>query len=176
MEVAGYKKGVIELAIVNADGNTLFHSLIKNQEPIDTSAFQVHHISAQMLTNVPTLQEVWPDLVPILKSAPNIFTYNAQFDQERLDYTLRCCGIDWDLEQHGRVQWHDLKMFYAEHWGEESWSGYRWRRLELALFQQGITHIGFYRALNDAKAMYKLMECLAQKHARTLVSTEPLVW
>lgn len=171
-ETEGLNGGVIDLAIVDADGKTLFDSLIKNGGPIEEGARKVHHITEEMLKDAPSFAEVWPQVRTLLGSVPHVFTYNADFDRARLDYTIKRAGIDWDIEQDGRLSWLCLMQMYAEHWGEESWSGYRWQRLELALFQQEIEHSGYHRALSDAQAAYKLLEHLAGKHEKKIEEEE----
>lgn len=170
-ETEGLKKGIIDLAIVDANGQVLFDSLIHNEEPIEPRALEVHHISEAMLVDAPKFADIWPKVHLLLKTARYVFTYNAAFDLARLEYSTERANIYWNIDAAGEPQWLCLMLDYAEHWAEKSWSGYRWQRLEIALFQQGIAHEGFHRASSDAQAAYKLMRCLATKADR---QTEPL--
>ena len=156
---------------MGADGQILFDSLLKNQEPIEEGALRVHHISEAMLKDAPTFTQMWPGFSAILNSVPYVFTYNVPFDLERLKYTAKREGIKW-TKRIDEQPWCCLMALYAEHWGEKSWSSYRWQRLEMALLQQHIEHQGFHRALSDAQAAYKLLCRLASKYGPLAVKTE----
>ncbi len=75
------KADIIELAIVDALGETLFESLLMPHDSItiEERASGVNGITSEMLEDAPTLADTWPELREILTSA-HLVTYNASFD------------------------------------------------------------------------------------------------
>lgn len=117
---------IIELAIINMQGETLFNQRLKSIRAIEVAAQHVHGISAEMLMNEPTFGEIYNDLAHILTSASTVYIYNEDFDTGVLANTARIHGFP-PIKFQG-----DCVMLAYAFWHGE-WSDYfgdwKWQRL-----------------------------------------------
>ena len=65
-ETTGFRETdeVVEISIIDIDGETLFSSLVKPRIPIPPDAMRVHGITEQMVADAP----VWADIYPNIKN------------------------------------------------------------------------------------------------------------
>lgn len=73
----------VELGIINQDGKTVFHSLLKPIFRIDKPAIDVHGIHMGKVKNAPLFVDVYPKLKQILENQ-HVLIYNASFDNRVL--------------------------------------------------------------------------------------------
>ena len=73
----------VELGIINQDGKTVFHSLLKPIFRIDKPAIDVHGIHMGKVKDAPLFVDVYPELKQILENQ-NVLIYNASFDNRVL--------------------------------------------------------------------------------------------
>lgn len=157
---------VIDVAILNSGGETLFSSLIRPQRHLlDGSQAQgIHHITDAEIRTAPTLMGVWPDIVTILVAAPLVIAYNAAYDR----------GMLKGDASHSRLPfpeppwWWDLMDAYARWHGEYSsiHGSYRWQSLKIACQTLEIETNSFateHRALGDAQRAYAVLAALAAR-------------
>ena len=113
---------VIQIAIVDMQGDVMFDSLIRPSCAISPGAGVVHGITMMMLRNAPTIIEVLPALHKIL-GGHAVVIYNADFDTRILRQTCAAFGqnVDWVWRMNTQCA---MKM-YAQLVG-----GGRWQRLE----------------------------------------------
>jgi hypothetical protein len=78
---------VIELALVDAQGQTLFVERIRPTCPVEPGAQGFHTISDADLAALPTIDHHWPRLAELF-SAHQVVIYNAEFNVEALNRTL----------------------------------------------------------------------------------------
>lgn len=57
---------IIEVSIVDVYGHTVFDSLIKPTQPLESMSGSTHETSANMLEQAPTFIDIWPYLYPLL--------------------------------------------------------------------------------------------------------------
>lgn len=88
----GYKDQVIELGILDMQGNVLLNTLAKPTCRISPEAQAVHHITDAMLASAPGWPEVWAQAEPLLKGK-KILAYNAPFDVRMLKQTCIAHGL-----------------------------------------------------------------------------------
>lgn len=84
---------IIEIAIVDFEGNTLVNTRIKPTVDIDPGAQSVHGISMDDLADCPS----WPEVEANVKAALTdkiVIIFNAQFDKRMLKQTARAFGSD----------------------------------------------------------------------------------
>lgn len=139
---------VVELAIVDRSGATLFNSLINPEHPVSPGAFAVHGISDAALATAPTLPHVWDEVCTVLSRFGMVLTYNADFDQSILEQSASRYGLALPSE----LKWRCLMKKYARYCGNwsEYYQSYKW----LPLY-------GGHRALDDALAALSVFRAMA---------------
>lgn len=140
---------VIELALLDADGQALFNSLLKPSRPIPAAASRVHGITDAAVAGAPTLAEVAPQLNTLL-AGRTIAVYNAEFDFKLLRQTAARQRVALPLEWS---RWGCVMQLYSRFHGDwnPSYRSYRWQRLEAAARQCGVVTPQTHRALDDAR-------------------------
>lgn len=121
---------VIEISIIEMNGNKVFHSHIKppKRRKMPPEAEKVHGISISFLKDKPTLEQVWPGIQAAL-CGKTLIAYNAEFDERLLRQTCR----KYNLQPLGN-RWECAMIPYAAWVGE--WNDYRndykWQKLPSA--------------------------------------------
>lgn len=85
---------VIEIAVIDKNGNVLFESRLKPSVEINPEAQAIHGISAEHLAIAPT----WPDIAAHLKALienRTVIAFNADFDSRLLQQTANAFGDDY---------------------------------------------------------------------------------
>jgi hypothetical protein len=77
---------VIEVGVVDLEGQTLYESLVKPSIPIPAEASAIHGISDAMVANAPSWKAVWEALYPVLHGR----TFYRHLQQS--DSTCACCS------------------------------------------------------------------------------------
>lgn len=139
---------IVELSIIDVEGNIIFDSLIKPIHPIPESATAIHHISNEMVKNSPTLLEIWPSLSNLLVGYP-IGMYNAEFDIRLLKQSLHAHGLP--IKQ--TYQAFDIMNIFSDFRGtwDSRRNAMRRYRLEDAGKYLGIPLPNTHRALDDTR-------------------------
>ena len=124
---------IIELAVINLKGETVFNGRFNPIEPISDGARRVHGISAEMVADSPRFADSCADVLKALASAGLVLIYNAAFDMARLKKTCRLHGVemptikadclmeryaqwcgDWS-DYHGSYRWQPLNGGHSAH-------------------------------------------------------------
>jgi DNA polymerase III subunit epsilon len=87
---------IIEIAIMDRNGNVLFNSLVKPKHPISESAQNIHGISDSMIKDAPSWPEIFPKVYEILKDRL-ILIYNAEFDLQMIMNSCQVRGMEKPL-------------------------------------------------------------------------------
>lgn len=142
---------IIEIAILDSDGGVLLNALINPPSPIPPDATAIHGIDDAMVADAPTLADIAPTLLRILRDAQCIVIYNEAFDIALLRNSLRSIGL-----RLPGTRTECAMHIYAAYVGE--WNhrhhDYRWQRLPSA----------GHRALDDARATLAILHQMAQEH------------
>lgn len=109
----GDKDQIIELALVNRWGITVFVYQFKPTVPINPKAQAVHGISEADLKNCPTFEEMAPVFLTLLKKRPLII-FNAEFDLRILKQTCEAFDIELDLDA---IKAHCAMKLAADYYG-----------------------------------------------------------
>ncbi len=126
---------IVEIAIVDHRGDALINTLVNPGRPIPSEAIRVHGISDEMVRGKPSLTQLMPQIVEIIRGQ-QVVIYNAKYDISffpgRLTEaaSLRCAMIGFSEALGGR-RWQKLDVA-ARHVGHK-WSGVAHRALADAL-------------------------------------------
>ncbi len=155
-ETTGKYGEVIDFAILSSKGHQLYNKLLRPKGAM--GAEDIHHITASMVANAPTILDEWYEICAIVGKR-TVITYNTKFDSERITYSLRKHGMHLCPECQWTYECAMLK--YADFWDEPNRKGYdnaQWQSLENACYQQGIMlPPGLHRAMPDCQATLALL-------------------
>ena len=153
---------VIEIAVLDEDGQVLLDSLIRptSRTSISKEAKKTHKISKRMLKKEPTWETIYPLLKELLEGKV-IRTYNADFDKRLLEQTCKA----WDLPIFTN-QFVCIMKAYSIHAGhlKDRSRDYKWWKLNditFWVYPDGRVKGRRHRALTDcreAHAVAKKME------------------
>lgn len=143
----------IEIAIIDLDERVLLNQRVKPKGEITDGAYSVHQISAEMLAECPTWDQVYPRVSEVVKGK-KVIAYNAEFDSRVLSYS----GYLYELPEL-ECKWDCAMEAYARYYGE--WNAYfgsfKWQRLEG----------GDHSALGDCLATLELIKRVANADKST---------
>jgi DNA polymerase III subunit epsilon len=95
--LSGKSDKIIELAIVDYDGDVLFNELINPDRPINNS--HIHRITNEMVAGCPSLDDYWSEIKLILMDK-HIVIFNKNFDTKFFPDHLKCAGkVSCAMEQ-----------------------------------------------------------------------------
>lgn len=161
-ETTGIHKGeVCEIAIINPDGLTLLHSLVKTHDPIPDDARAVHGISDVTVKDSPTWLLLQPEVAKLLTGV-DVIVYNAVYDRKMLHQT----GERWNMP---KTEWKIIGNWicameaFAVHYGD--WNAYRgnfkWQPLWKAAQFFNIDVVGQHSAHGDCLMTLAVCKALA---------------
>ncbi len=152
---------IIEIGIVDDDGQVLFESLVKPTTPISPDARRVHHISDEMLATAPRWMVIWPKVESVL-SGRTVAIYNADFDLRLLQQTHARYKMRWSVADG--TSFICIMKLYAQYYGE--WNpktrGYKWQSLENAGRQCRIALPNAHRTIADTLLTRALLRYMAE--------------
>jgi len=143
---------IVEIAVVDLDGNVLFNSLVKPANPIPLEAQSIHHITNDMVKDAPTWPETWQQLYPKIRDK-KLLIYNSEFDRRLMMESFypwkdKIDQIHEFLEQASRLDTECVMKAYANLVGAE-----KWLKLQEAVGRE-ISH----RALDDCLATREVIK------------------
>ena len=147
---------VIEVGIVDLDGNVLFNSLINPGRPIPLDSSKVHGITDEMVADAPTLNTAWSEIEDILHDRA-IGMYNAEFDYRLMKQSAENAGLPWTV--HRNQAFCVMNMFAAWYgeWNRRA-NNFRSQKLEFAGKFCGIDLPNNHHAVDDAKLTAALLK------------------
>ena len=138
---------IVEIAVVDANGDVLFDSLVKPVGTIDPGAAAVHKITSEMVSGAPSWAEVWPEVEKILRGR-TLGIYNVDFDVRMMKQSHQQHGMPWTPPY---AEAFCLMKLYAQYYGD--WNSYRknyrWQSLDKAAKQCNIKLPNSHRAKDD---------------------------
>jgi DNA polymerase-3 subunit epsilon len=138
---------IIEICILNWDGEVLLDSLVNPTRMIPPDATRIHGITYSMVRNSPHWSEVWEQVVQLV-SGHIVGIYNADFDIRMMKQSHNINQIKWDSSH---IQPFCIMKLYAKFYGQ--WNdfkrSYRWQSLENAGKQCNINLPNTHRAKDD---------------------------
>lgn len=150
---------VIEICLVDHQGQVCFNSLVHPRLPIPAESTQIHGISNAMVALAPTWSQLWPQVQSLLTSRP-IGIYNADFDMRLIRQTHIQQGLPWDANP---ITSFCIMLLYAQFYGEwdEQRNSYRWQSLEKARQRFNLPLPNSHCAKDDALLARAVLEQIA---------------
>ena len=140
---------VVQIAIIDGNGNILFNSLVKPLRGIRSEALAINHITEAMVENAPTFKDIFPTLQKIIEDK-RLVIYNANYDMR----VMHQSGDD--LPPFFNVIVNCAMEAYAKYVSDwnDYYGSYRWQKLPS----------GDHSALGDCLATLKLIKQMAGTH------------
>ena len=150
---------IIQIGIVNTQGETLFESLVNPGMPIPAESSAVNGITDEMVRDAPVWTQIWPDVEAILKGRV-IGIYNAEFDLRLLRQTNKVYGLPMSIETNQAFCVMKLfAAFYGE-WNARN-NGFKSQKLEFAGRLLKIPIPNSHDAIDDARLTAALTRAIA---------------
>ncbi|MGJ5867287.1 3'-5' exonuclease [Serratia sp. B501] len=152
---------IVEVTIIDTDGQVLLNTLVKPRSVIPASATAIHGITNEMVATAPSWPHVCRSLYDII-SGRKVVIYNSDFDTRILDQT----NDDWGITIHFKIErptFECAMLAYAEFYGQNSErGGYKWQKLTAAAEQQDVIIEGTpHRALSDCLTTLGVIKAMA---------------
>lgn len=155
----GPEAEIIDLAVVDIDGNVLIDTLVAPARPIPEESSRIHGLVDADVAGAPAWPEIYGTLAGSLRGRP-IVVYNADFDRKMIEVSCAAHGLDPE-----RGEWHCAMQSYAAYAGTRS-SHHR-KRFKLHKLSDALAAFnlpaGNHRALGDALACRSLVVALASQ-------------
>jgi DNA polymerase III subunit epsilon len=157
---------VVEIAVVDQDGQVLYQSLCKPDIPMQASASEVNGLTDAVLVAAPPFAQIWPSLEQLLTSTDvPVYTWNADFDRQVLLATAKRFGLPVPAAVSSKARWRCAMQLHARWYGE--WSNarntYRWQPLAWACTDLEIEAQGHHRAVDDAQNALQVMRAIGAR-------------
>jgi DNA polymerase-3 subunit epsilon len=150
---------VIEVGVVDSQGQVLFSSLMRPRGVIEPGAMRVHNISPELVADAPGWVEIWPRLRAVL-AGKRVGAYNSDFDLRLIKQSLQRAFLRWDLEDGSFFCIMKLYARFAGEWDSRR-GGYRWHTLDAASRQAELPLLNTHRAVDDARLARALLQYMA---------------
>ena len=150
---------VVEVGIVDLDGNVLYNNLINPGRPIPKDSSKVHGITDDMVSDAPSLITAWSEIEDILHDRA-IGMYNAEFDYRLMKQSVEHAGLSWSIQRTAFCVMNMFAAWYGE-WNRRA-NNFRSQKLEFAGKFCGIDLPNNHHAIDDAKLTAALLKYLAE--------------
>jgi len=150
---------IIELCIVDAYGQTLFHSLVNPTTEIEPMASAVHGLTRKDVKDAPRYPTIFEEVIGYLCNRV-VITYNASFDIRLLKQTADCYELAFPALHTGCLMYAYAK--YREKYVEQSNGQRRCKthRLEEAMAYERLDLPPSHRAERDAQCVHQLFQAM----------------
>lgn len=149
---------IIEISIVDDQGNVAFESLVRPSKPIPPDATKIHHICDADVQSAAPWPIVWQQVRSLLVNRL-VVMYNQEFDLRMMQQTHAIYRLPWKE----RLNSFDLMKLYAQFRGE--WNAvrrsYRYFSLEAAGKSCAISLPNAHRATADTLLTRALLHYIA---------------
>ncbi len=156
----GPNDGIVEVSVIDHDGNILVDTLVKPVGTIPPGASSIHGITNEMVKDAPRWDSVWPK-VEAAMTGRAVGIYNADFDLRMMRQSHQKNWLRW-FDPEG-TEFFCIMKLYAQFYGE--WNArrgnYRWQSLETAGRQCNIPLPNSHRAKDDTMLTREVFEFMA---------------
>ncbi|HPR34346.1 MAG TPA: 3'-5' exonuclease [Anaerolineaceae bacterium] len=155
----GQTDRIIQIGIVDTQGETLFQSLVNPGMPIPAESSAVNGITDDMVKEAPVWTQIWTDVEATLRGRV-IGIYNADFDLRLLRQTNKAYGLPMSIETNQAFCVMKLfAAFYGE-WNPRN-NGFKSQKLEFAGRFFAIPIPNSHDAIDDARLTAALTKAIA---------------
>lgn len=163
----GDEAEIVEISVIDAQGNTLLNSLVKPSKRIPAEATAIHGITDEMVAGAPTWDELHNRFVEIISNTEQpLVIYNDSYDVRILNQAAFIYGLPPYFTSgfiRKRDQVHCAMLAYSEFYGD--WDNYRysfrWQKLTNAVQQCGLEVEGAHRSLSDCQMTLQVLQFMA---------------
>lgn len=156
LETTGFSSdpqvAIVEVAVVNQDGEVLLNTLIKPGRRIPAEATGVHGLTNNDVAGAPAFETIYDQLAPLLHKK-TVVAYNYTFEAGILDRVCMRLKLPPITPSH----WYCAMRKYAQFRGSR-----RWFRLGVACHHEGIPIENAHRALGDCMMTLALLRKMAR--------------
>ncbi|MCC6976628.1 MAG: 3'-5' exonuclease [Anaerolineae bacterium] len=149
---------IVQIALINAVGETLLDTLVRPTRPIPRHVIKVHGITNEMVADAPNLPQIVEPIRALIQGR-EVIAYNASFDLRMLNQSSRAHNLSHEWRKWPR-SWVCAMLAYAEFYGERGRYGFKWQSLENACIQQQIAKTQEHHALADCRLTLQLLRKL----------------
>jgi len=112
----GEKDVIIQIAVIDLDGNTLLNTLVKpkNRKSIPRDATAIHGIRFKDLLDAPHFIDVLHDLTSLLSPDKSLLVYNLAYDTRLINQTIEIDEINYNFSVKG----YCIMQLYAQYTGQ----------------------------------------------------------
>jgi DNA polymerase III subunit epsilon len=147
-ETTGLDKNaeIVEIAIVDNQGNILFEQLFKPSQPIPPNVTRINGITNDMVMSKPSWAILWPEIRSHIYGR-TIGMYNAGFDLRMMQQSL----VRYNLPWKDKFNTFDIMKLYAQYQGvwDPKRGSYKNHKLEAAGNYFNIPIPNSHRAAED---------------------------
>lgn len=149
---------IIEIAILDCAGNTLFESYVKPTQPCSPDAEKIHKITPKILANAPTWADIHEQVFNMLNSR-TVAIYNAEFDIRIIEQTCKKYALTAP-----RYNAFCIMNAYSKFYGElnDSFKNWRWHKLTSAARDLNCYEPAAHRAAADCKMALGVLRGIAR--------------
>lgn len=138
---------IVEICVVDHDGGILVDTLVRPRGEIEPGAQIVHGINADMLTDAPGWDQVWPQVEEAI-TGRYAGIYNLDFDRRMMMQSHQRNAMPWKRLD---TKFFCVMKLYAQFYGQ--WNNrrgsYRWQSLDNARWQCRLDIPNRHRAKED---------------------------
>ena len=145
----GTNAEIVELALVDARGETLLDDVVRPLTDPTPGASRVHGLSADVLRRASPFGKIYSLLWDIL-SQRTVVAYNAAFDRQVVDHTCEIAGLC-----PIQCTWECAMLRY------EQWRGFRASLATACEVESIVVDARRHRALPDARLVWRLIQRMA---------------
>jgi DNA polymerase III epsilon subunit-like protein len=157
----GPRDNIVEISILNHDGQVLIETLVKPVGKISSEAMAVHGITDEMVQDASRWPDVWDGIESVL-SGRLVGIYNADFDLRMMQQSHKVNWMQWSQPEGMEV--FCIMKLYAQFYGR--WNprrgNYQWQSLETAGRQCGIPLPNSHRARDDTLLTQAILHYMAE--------------
>lgn len=152
---------VIEIGVVDENGQVLLDSLIKPTVSISEDSQKIHGITNEAVKGAISFSELLPKLIKACEGR-KIIIYNSNFDNRLLLQSTQSEGEKAMLQSFLSDSRYCLMELFAMYHGEISEKhGFKWKSLGFAAEHFNVPVIGAHRALADCQMALGVLKGLA---------------
>ena len=151
MTGVGNQDEIIELALIDLNGNEIYHGMYYPEVSISIEAGYIHNIKEEDLFDCPQFCEAWPEIFAKLNEK-TLLIYNARSDIQMMYQTLKKQKTKTPMIKNICVQ-----QLYEKFRGLK-----RSVKLELACEQMGLSFEQNHRATDDCIMTLELIKAMAK--------------